>query len=160
MRCGRPRTPPGEALQPSGPRGRCRTSQRLEFRRSTGEPLPAAERGLGSPDPLNLIWVMPAKGGRMEREERTWGVTPVPERLRTLSGLDVGLLWGSLGISLLVLAAGTYLAALGLAKALLAIGVGAVLGCALLGLAGLIGADRRVAGLVVPPGPPPPRGAP
>jgi putative hydroxymethylpyrimidine transporter CytX len=85
----------------------------------------------------------------MEREERTWGVTPVPERLRTLSGLDVGLLWGSLGISLLVLAAGTFLAPLGLRDALLATGVGAVLGCALLGLAGLIGAERRVPGMVL-----------
>src|SRR5919197_5639545 len=92
---------------------------------------------------------MPAKGGCMEREERTWGVTPVPERLRTLSGLDVGLLWGSLGISLLVLAAGTFLAPLGLRDALLATGVGAVLGCALLGLAGLIGAERRVPGMVL-----------
>jgi nucleobase:cation symporter-1, NCS1 family len=85
----------------------------------------------------------------MSGEERTWGVTPVPERLRTLSGLDVGLLWGSLGISLLVLVAGTFLSALGLHDALLATGVGAVLGCALLGLAGLIGADRRVPGMVL-----------
>jgi NCS1 family nucleobase:cation symporter-1 len=85
----------------------------------------------------------------MEREERTWGVTPVPERLRTLSFADVGLLWGSLGISLLVLVAGTLLAPLGLEKALLAIGVGAVLGCALLGLAGLIGAERRLPGMVL-----------
>src|ERR687892_91557 len=54
---------------------------------------------------------MPAKGGRMATE-RTWGVTPVPERLR-------------------------------------AILVGAVLGNALLGLAGLIGADRRVPGMVL-----------
>src|SRR5919109_4681815 len=92
---------------------------------------------------------MPAKGERMSIEERIWGVTPVPERLRTLSGLDVGFLWGSLGISLLVLVAGTFLAALGLQGALLSIGVGAVLGCALLGLAGLIGAERRVPGMVL-----------
>ena len=85
----------------------------------------------------------------MSTEERSWGVTPVPERLRTLSALDVGLLWGSLGISLLVLVAGTFLAALGLQKALLSIGVGAVLGCSLLGLAGLIGAERRVPGMVL-----------
>src|ERR687896_938617 len=91
---------------------------------------------------------MPAKGGRMATE-RTWGVTPVPERLRTLSGLDVGLLWGNLGISLLVLVAGTLLAGLGLRNALLAILVGAVLGNALLGLAGLIGAHRRVPGMVL-----------
>jgi nucleobase:cation symporter-1, NCS1 family len=82
-------------------------------------------------------------------KERTWGITPVPERLRTLSGLDVGLLWGNLGISLLVLVAGTLLAGLGLRDALLAILVGAVLGNSLLGLAGLIGADRRVPGMVL-----------
>jgi NCS1 family nucleobase:cation symporter-1 len=85
----------------------------------------------------------------MDTRETTWGVTPVPERLRTLSGLDVGLLWGSLGISLLVLVAGTLLAPLGLARALLAIAVGAIAGCALLGLAGLIGARRRVPGMVL-----------
>jgi putative hydroxymethylpyrimidine transporter CytX len=82
-------------------------------------------------------------------EERTWGVTPVPERLRTLAFLDVGLLWGSFGISLLVLVAGTLLAPLGLEMALLATVVGAVLGSALLGLAGLIGTDRRVPGMVL-----------
>jgi putative hydroxymethylpyrimidine transporter CytX len=81
--------------------------------------------------------------------ERSWGITPVPERLRTLSGLDVGLLWGNLGISLLVLVAGTLLAGLGLRDALLAIVVGAVLGNALLGLAGLIGADRRLPAMVL-----------
>ena len=81
--------------------------------------------------------------------ERTWGVTPVPERLRTLSLGDVTLLWGNLGISLLVLVAGTYLAALGLPEALLAIAVGALIGCALLGLAGYIGAERRVPGMVL-----------
>jgi NCS1 family nucleobase:cation symporter-1 len=89
----------------------------------------------------------------MKAVERTWGVTPVPERLRTLSGLDLGLLWGNLGISLLVLAAGTLLAGLGLRDAVLAILVGAVLGNALLGLAGLIGADRRVPGMVLLRGP-------
>jgi nucleobase:cation symporter-1, NCS1 family len=81
--------------------------------------------------------------------ERSWGVTPVPERLRTLTGLDVGLLWGNLGISLLVLVAGTLLAGLGLRQAVLATVVGAVLGTALLGLAGLIGAERRVPGMVL-----------
>ena len=85
----------------------------------------------------------------METKERSWGVTPVPERLRRLSGLDVGLLWGSLGISLLVLVAGTLLAPLGLPQALLAIVVGSIAGCALLGLAGLIGANRRVPGMVL-----------
>jgi putative hydroxymethylpyrimidine transporter CytX len=81
--------------------------------------------------------------------ERTWGVTPVPDRLRTLSGMDVGLLWGNLGVSLLVLFTGTFLAGLGLQRALLAAVVGAVLGTALLGLAGLIGFERRVPGMVL-----------
>jgi putative hydroxymethylpyrimidine transporter CytX len=89
----------------------------------------------------------------MEPSERTWGVTPVPDRLRTLSGVDVGLLWGNLGISLLVLFTGTFLAGLGLQRALLATVVGAVLGTALLGLAGLIGFDRRVPGMVLLRGP-------
>ena len=85
----------------------------------------------------------------MTGRERSWGITPVPPRLRTLSGLDVGLLWGNLGISLLVLFTGTFLAGLGLQRALLATVVGAVLGTALLGLAGLIGFDRRVPGMVL-----------
>ncbi len=92
---------------------------------------------------------MPAKGGALEPTERTWGVTPVPDRLRMLSGADVGLLWGNLGISLLVLFTGTFLAGLGLQRALLAAVVGAVLGCALLALAGLIGFERRVPGMVL-----------
>ena len=81
--------------------------------------------------------------------ERTWGVTPVPERLRTLSLGDLTLLWGNLGISLLVLVAGTYLAPLGLRQGLLAIVAGGILGCALLGFAGYIGAERRVPGMVL-----------
>jgi len=81
--------------------------------------------------------------------ERSWGVTPVPERLRTLSLSDLTLLWGNLGISLLVLVAGTYLAGLGLPRALLATVVGAAIGCALLGFAGYIGAERRLPGMVL-----------
>ena len=56
---------------------------------------------------------------------------------------------GTSGISLLVLFTGTFLAGLGLQRALLAILVGAVLGTALLGLAGLIGFERRVPGMVL-----------
>jgi nucleobase:cation symporter-1, NCS1 family len=86
----------------------------------------------------------------MHSGERSWGVTPVPERLRTLSGVDTALLWGNLGISLLVVVAGSFLVpALGVKEALLAIVVGAILGNALLGLAGLIGAERRVPGMVL-----------
>ena len=78
--------------------------------------------------------------------ERTpaWGIEPVPERLRVLGLLDTGLLWGSLGVSLLVLVAGTYLVpALSLPEAFLAILVGSLIGNAMLGVAGMIGADAR-----------------
>ena len=94
---------------------------------------------------------MPAKGGE-ERLERTpaWGIEPVPDRLRVLGLLDVGLLWGNLGVSLLVLVAGTYLVpALSLPKALLAILVGSLIGNAMLGAAGMIGADARVPAMVL-----------
>src|SRR5215213_4541716 len=94
---------------------------------------------------------MPAKGGD-ERMERTpaWGIEPVPDRLRVLGLLDVGLLWGNLGVSLLVLVAGTYLVpALSLPEAVLAIVVGSLIGNAMLGAAGMIGADARVPAMVL-----------
>jgi nucleobase:cation symporter-1, NCS1 family len=84
--------------------------------------------------------------------ERTpaWGIEPVPARLRVLGLLDVGLLWGNLGVSLLVLVAGTYLVpALSLPDALLAILVGSLIGNAMLGAAGMIGADARVPAMVL-----------
>jgi nucleobase:cation symporter-1, NCS1 family len=85
-----------------------------------------------------------------ERIEGSWGITPVPERLRVLGGLEVGLLWGNLGVSLLVIVAGAALVpALSLPDALLAIAVGCVLGNLMLGAAGAIGADARVPGMVL-----------
>jgi putative hydroxymethylpyrimidine transporter CytX len=79
-----------------------------------------------------------------------WGIEPVPERLRVLGLLDTGLLWGNLGVSLLVLVAGTYLVpGLSLAHALLAILIGSLIGNAMLGVAGLIGADARVPTMVL-----------
>jgi NCS1 family nucleobase:cation symporter-1 len=79
-----------------------------------------------------------------------WGIEPVPERLRVLGLLDLTLLWGSLGVSLLVLVAGTFLVpALSLRDALLAIVVGGVIGNVMLGLAGLIGAQARVPAMVL-----------
>lgn len=84
--------------------------------------------------------------------ERTpsWGIEPVPERLRVLGVLDTGLLWGNLGVSLLVLVAGTYLVpALSLPQAFLAIAVGSLIGNAMLGVAGMIGADGRVPAMVL-----------
>ena len=85
-----------------------------------------------------------------KRIEGSWGISPVPERLRVLSGIDTGLLWGNLGVSLLVIVAGAVLVpALSLPEALLAIVVGCVLGNLMLGAAGAIGADARVPGMVL-----------
>jgi len=93
---------------------------------------------------------MPAKGGSVEEKAPAWGIEPVPERLRVLGALDTGLLWGSLGVSLLVLVAGTFLVpALSLPTALLAIAVGGLLGNAMLAAAAAIGADARVPGMVL-----------
>ena len=80
----------------------------------------------------------------------SWGIEPVPERLQTLGALDNGMLWSSLGLSLLVLVAGTFLVpALSLPQALLAIVVGGIFGNLLLGLAAYIGADARVPAMVL-----------
>jgi nucleobase:cation symporter-1, NCS1 family len=79
-----------------------------------------------------------------------WGIEPVPERLRVLGFLDTAALWGSLGVSLLVLVAGTFLVpALSLRDALIAIAVGGLVGNAMLGTAGLIGAQARVPAMVL-----------
>jgi len=86
----------------------------------------------------------------MDERTPSWGITPVPERLRTLSGGDEALLWGSLGLSLLVVIAGTVLVpSLSLPAALLAILVGGFFGNAMLGAAALIGADARVPAMVL-----------
>jgi NCS1 family nucleobase:cation symporter-1 len=80
----------------------------------------------------------------------SWGIEPVPERLRVLGLVDSMLLWGNLSVSLLVIVLGAVLVpALSLKDALIAILVGAVAGNVLLGLAGLIGADGRVPGMVL-----------
>ena len=85
-----------------------------------------------------------------ERIEGSWGIDPVPDRLRVLGTLDTGLLWGNLGVSLLVIVAGAALVpALSLPDALIAILVGCVIGNAMLGVAGAIGADARVPGMVL-----------
>ena len=79
-----------------------------------------------------------------------WGIEPVPDRLRVLGLFDTALLWGNLGVSLLVLVAGTYLVpGLSLPQAFLAILIGSVIGNGMLALAGLIGADGRVPGMVL-----------
>jgi nucleobase:cation symporter-1, NCS1 family len=85
-----------------------------------------------------------------ERLPGSWGIEPVPERLRVLGGLDTGLLWGNLGVSLLVVVAGAALVpALSLPDALLAIVIGCAIGNLALAAAGAIGADARVPGMVL-----------
>ena len=86
----------------------------------------------------------------MDDRTPSWGISPVPERLRVLGTLDSLLLWGNLSVSLLVIVIGALLVpALSLPKAMLAIVVGAVAGNILLGVAAAIGADARVPGMVV-----------
>jgi nucleobase:cation symporter-1, NCS1 family len=86
----------------------------------------------------------------MGTEQATWGIEPVPDRLRVLGFLDTLLLWGNLSISLLVIVLGAFLVpALSLRTAFVAILVGALAGNLLLGLAGMIGADARVPGMVL-----------
>src|SRR5438067_5557497 len=86
----------------------------------------------------------------MSQQAPSWGITPVPERLRVLGLFDSFLLWGNLSVSLLVIVIGSLLLpALSFKEALLAIVVGAVAGNILLGLAAMIGADARVPGMVV-----------
>jgi NCS1 family nucleobase:cation symporter-1 len=85
-----------------------------------------------------------------DRIEGSWGIEPVPQRLRVLGMLDTGLLWGNLGVSLLVIVAGAALVpALSLPNALVAIVIGCLVGNAMLGVAGAIGADARVPGMVL-----------
>ncbi len=86
----------------------------------------------------------------MSSETPNWGIEPVPERLRVLGLADTTLLWMNLGVSLLVLVAGTQVVqGLTLRSALLAILVGGLIGNAMLALAGLIGAQARVPGMVL-----------
>jgi NCS1 family nucleobase:cation symporter-1 len=85
-----------------------------------------------------------------ERIEGSWGIEPVPTRLHVLGGLETGLLWGNLGVSLLVVVAGAILVpALSLPHALLAILLGCLIGNLMLAVAGMIGADARVPGMAL-----------
>jgi NCS1 family nucleobase:cation symporter-1 len=101
---------------------------------------------------------MPAKGACVsDTETPSWGIEPVPERLRLLGILDGFLLWANLSVSLLVIVAGAFLVlpasdfglALSLPEAVGAIVAAALVGNILLGLGGLIGADARVPTMVL-----------
>jgi purine-cytosine permease-like protein len=70
------------------------------------------------------------------------GIDPVPASARRLGSWDLAVLWGDLGIGLLVLLTGSFLVpALSLGQAFLAIVIGSVIGVTLLGLAAAIGAQ-------------------
>jgi nucleobase:cation symporter-1, NCS1 family len=86
----------------------------------------------------------------VSNRDTSWGIDPVPERLRVLGMLDIGLLWGNLGVSLLVVVAGAILVpALSLPDALVAILVGCLVGNLMLAAAGGIGAQTRVPAMVL-----------
>jgi putative hydroxymethylpyrimidine transporter CytX len=92
-----------------------------------------------------------------DSETPTWGIEPVPERLRVLGIVDGFLLWANLSVSLLGIVAGAILVlppgdfglALSLPDAMAAIVAAAVVGNTLLALGGLIGADARVPTMVL-----------
>lgn len=76
-------------------------------------------------------------------------IAPVPQAERRLSGFEIGVLWGDLGVGLLVLVAGSLLVpGLGLRTALIATVVGSVIGSALLAIAGRVGSDTGVPTMV------------
>ncbi|MBD0348699.1 MAG: cytosine permease [Thermoleophilia bacterium] len=86
----------------------------------------------------------------MQDKAPSWGIEPVPPPLRVLGLADTMLLWGNLGVSLLVLVAAAFLVpALSLRDALVAIVLGSLIGNLMLGAAGLIGADARVPAMVL-----------
>jgi len=86
----------------------------------------------------------------MELEtKREWGIEPIPADHRRLGFSDYFVLWGDLGIGLLVLLAGSFLVpGLSLGQAFLAILVGSVIGCALLATAGVVGSQTGVPTMV------------
>jgi nucleobase:cation symporter-1, NCS1 family len=70
------------------------------------------------------------------------GIKPIPLSERSLGFVDTFVLWADLGISFLVMVVGMFLVpGLGLAQALIAIFVGALIGNLLLGLIATIGSD-------------------
>src|SRR5438552_7014039 len=86
----------------------------------------------------------------LEREAPSWGIRPVPPEHRRLSGFDFGVLLGGLAIGLLVLLTGALLVpSLGFPAALLAIGVGSLIGCVPLALVGLAGSRENVPTMVL-----------
>jgi nucleobase:cation symporter-1, NCS1 family len=77
-------------------------------------------------------------------------IAPVPAARRTLSALDIGVLWNDLSLGLLVLVTGGLLVpALGLPRALAAIVLGSLIGCVPLAAVALAGAREGLPGMVL-----------
>ena len=77
-------------------------------------------------------------------------IAPVPSERRTLSALDVGILWNDLSLGLLVLVTGGLLVpALDLSTAYVAIAVGTVVGCIPLALVARAGAREALPTMVL-----------
>ncbi len=79
-----------------------------------------------------------------------WGIQPIPMDSRTLGAFDLSILWGDLGIGLLVMVTGALLVpALGFWVALSAIALGSLIGVGLLAMAGAAGAEHGVPTMVL-----------
>src|SRR5688572_30450637 len=78
-----------------------------------------------------------------------WGIEPVPPTHRHLKVWDVAVLWGDLGVGLLVLVTGGFLAGMSLAQAVTATVLGSVIGVALLAAVASAGADHGLPTMVL-----------
>src|SRR5262245_2158091 len=79
-----------------------------------------------------------------------YGIEPVPLERREMGGWATFVLWADLGVSFLVMVVGMFLVpGLGLAQALLAILIGAVIGNTLLGLGAIVGSDTGAPTMVL-----------
>jgi NCS1 family nucleobase:cation symporter-1 len=77
-------------------------------------------------------------------------IAPIPAEGRSLSALDIGVLWNDLSLGLLVLVTGALLVpALGLPAAIGAIVVGSLIGCVPLAAVALAGAREGLPGMVL-----------
>ena len=86
----------------------------------------------------------------LEEKTPAWGIEPVPPSQRKLTGLDMAVLWGDLGIGLLVLVTGALLVpGLGFGAAMAAVILGSVVGVSLLALGAAAGADHGVPTMVL-----------
>jgi nucleobase:cation symporter-1, NCS1 family len=79
-----------------------------------------------------------------------WGIDPVPGNRRLLGTLDIAVLWGDLGVGLLVLVTGSLLVpGLGFSQAAIVVVVGSLMGVFLLALASTPGARYGIPTMVL-----------